>query len=70
MRASTQEDGKQKNVLLPSNQNIGRHVGLRGQIPGQIYTDLRNDSLGGSCPRPSLLMDLNDNKAINGSLRI
>jgi hypothetical protein len=49
----------------------GRHIGLRGQIPGRIWcTDCvaiasRVRALG-----HHLLMDLNNNEAINGSLRI
>jgi len=58
VRASTQEE-------------VGRHVGPRGQIPGRICVDCcaaiasRVRALG-----HHLLMDLNDDEAINGSLRI
>ena len=53
-----------------THKNDGRHVGLRGQIPGRICTDCvaiasRVRALG-----HHLLMDLNNDEAINGSLRI
>ena len=54
------------------HKNDGRHIGLRGQIPGCICVDCaaitsssRVCALG-----HHLLMDLNDDEAINGSLRI
>ena len=54
-----------------THKEVGRCVGLRGQIPGPIYADCyvaiasRVRALG-----HHLLMDLNDDEAINGSLRI
>ena len=51
-----------------THENNGRHVGLRGQIPGRICTDCvaiasRVRALG-----HLLLMDLNNDETINGSL--
>ena len=45
-----------------THKNDGQHIGLRGQIPGRICTDCVAIAY--------LLMDLNNDEAINGSLRI
>jgi hypothetical protein len=48
----------------------GRHIGLRGQIPGRICTDCVAIASRVRALSHHLLMDLNNDEAINGSLRI
>jgi len=53
-----------------THENDGRHIGLRGQIPGRICTDCVAIASRVCALGHHLLMDLNNDKAINGSLRI